>query len=271
MSLKAFLKSRQFIWHLTLILVVIALLLYATLLLLNVYTHHGKSLQVPDFMGLSENDVKEVAKENKLRYTIIDSMFIPDAVPGTIIAQHPHIGDKVKQRRTIYLTISAISPEKVMVPIIVDISLRNAQSQLENVGLRLGKVEYRPSEFLNLVLEKRLNGEPFPDDTMLNKGTEVDLIVGKGLSNERTSVPNLFGMKLGDARNTLYTISLNLGALVYDRSVINANDSLNAQVWKQNPENNPENYIELGTSIDLWLTVDREKIDVNTENSEIEL
>lgn len=269
MSLKTFLKSRQFVWHLTLIIIFFAVLLYITMLSLKIYTHHGKSLHVPDFIGLSENDVQLVVKEKNLRYIIIDSMFVPDAVPGTIIAQHPYVGDKVKQRRTIYLTISAFSPEKVMIPAIVDVSLRDAQSQLENVGLRLGKVEYRPSEYLNLVLDKRLNGESFPNDTMLNKGTEIDLIVGKGLSNERTSVPDLFGITLEDARIMLYTISLNIGAIIYDGSVLNADDSLNSQIWNQKPESNAENYIELGTSVDLWLSVDQEKLYISKENLEI--
>lgn len=270
MSLKTFLKSRQFVTHFALILATVAVLVYITMLLLKVYTHHGKSLNVPDFIGLSEHDVQLVVKEKKLRYSIIDSIFVPEAVPGTIIGQHPNVGVKVKQRRTVYLTISAISPEKVIVPPIVDISLRDAQSQLENVGLRLGKVEYRPSEFLNLVLEKRLNGNVLPNDTMLVKGTEVDLIVGKGLSNERTQVPDLLGATPNEARNTLYAVSLNVGAMIFDRSVITASDSANAQVWKQKPESSAENFIELGTSVDLWLTIDQEKIFINIDNTETE-
>ena len=265
MSLKTFLKSKQFALHFTLVIVVIFVSVYVTMQLLKVYTHHGKSLAVPDFYGMAENDVQLIAKENKLRYTIIDSMFVPDAIPGTVIAQHPDSGERVKERRMIYLTISAISPEKVMLPAIVDISLRDAQSQLENVGLRLGKVEYRPSEFLNLVLDKRLNGQRLSDDTLLNKGTEVDLIVGKGLSNEKTSIPDLFGLTLDEARSTIYTINLNIGAMVYDNSVKTAQDSTVAMVWKQNPDVVANKLVELGTSVDIWLTLDQEKIDSNRE------
>lgn len=264
MSLKAFLKSRQFRLHLTLVVAFIALFVYLTLILLKVYTHHGKSLAVPDFYGLYESDVKMVASENKLRYNIIDSLFVPDAIPGTVISQHPDLDTRVKQRRTIYLIIAAMLPEKVRLPSIVDISLRNAQSQLENVGLRLGKVEYRPSEFLNLVLDKSLNGKPLPDDTILAKGTEIDLVVGKGLSNEKTSVPNLWGMTLEDASEALYAISLNVGAKIYDQSIKNANDSVMAQIWKQKPNDVYGNLIELGSSVDLWLTIDKEKININS-------
>lgn len=269
MSLKTFIRSRQFLIHLVLIIATVAVLVYITMQLLKVYTHHGESLAVPDFKGLSETEVQILAKENQLRYTVNDSVFVPDALPGTVIAQHPASGYPVKENRTIYLTIAAIQPEKVMLPQVVDVSLREAQSRLENAGLRLGQVEFRPSEFLNLVLDKRLNGLKLPDDTILIKGTAVDLIVGRGLSNEKTMVPDLMGMTLQEAKAELYKVSLNTGALVYDQSVETAEDSALVQVWKQEPATGHDHYVELGKSIDLWLTVDREKIDSNLPVEEV--
>lgn len=265
MSLKAFLKSKQILIHLLLVLGLFGLLVYLTLLFLHVYTHHGESMGVPDFKGLTENEVEIVTKQSKLRYNIIDSVFMPDALPGTIIAQQPSVGYQVKQGRTIYLTILAISPEKVMVPTIVDVSLREAESRLESAGLRLGQVVYRPSEFFKLVLDAKYMGKFLPDDTILVKGSVIDLVVGKGLSNEKTLVPELFGLHIDEAKQMLYDVSLNIGALVYDVSFVTAEDSLNAIIWKQNPIRMKTENVELGSSVDLWLTVDREKLDLNTE------
>ncbi|MDA3927983.1 MAG: PASTA domain-containing protein [Prolixibacteraceae bacterium] len=265
MSLKAFLKSKKFLFHLSLAVVVVVVLLYLTMLLIKVYTHHGKTMTVPDFIGLTESEVKIVVKENRLRYNIIDSVFVPDAIPGTIIAQHPEFGYHVKQRRNIYLTISAISPEKVILPFIVDVSLREAKSRLENAGLRLGQIKQRPSEFINLVLEKSLHGEPLPDDTLLIKGTAVDLVVGIGLSNEVTEIPNVLSLTIDEARDLLFAVELNTGAMIYDNSFVTAEDSLFARVWKQDPENSSSKLVGLGTSIDLWLTNDQEKIDLANE------
>lgn len=265
MSLITFLKSKKFLFHLSFSVVLLAVLLYIIMLLLGVYTHHGKSMSVPDFLGLTESEVKVLTQEKKLRYNIVDSVFVPDAIPGTIIAQHPGFGYKVKPRRTIYFTISAISPERVLLPAIVDVSLREAQSRLENAGLRLGKVEYWPHEFINVVLEKSIHGEPLTDDTLLIKGTEVDLLVGKGLSNERTQVPEMTGFGIDQAKKSLYNVGLNTGALVYDNSFKTAEDSIMAIVWKQNPESSKTKFLELGSSVDLWLTIDQEKIDFATD------
>jgi beta-lactam-binding protein with PASTA domain len=264
MSLKAFFKSKAFWINISLLVVFFVLLVYLTLLLLKVYTNHGDTISVPDLTGLGEREVQIVTQQKNLEYTIIDSVFVASTIPGTMISQQPEAGHKVKEGRNIYLTISATQPEKVTLPAVVDVSLREAQSRLENAGLKLGQVEYRPSEFINLVLDKKLNGIRLPDDTLLIKGTAVDLVVGKGLSNEKTIVPDVKGMYLGDANRSLYNLSLNTGALIYDQSVQTTEDSTQARVWKQMPEGDGENLIELGTSVDLWLTVDDEKIDVNT-------
>ena len=274
MSLKAFLKSKTFVVHILLIVALFGVLSYMTLQVLKVYTHHGRSYSVPNFIGLSETNAAILAKQNKIRYQVFDSVFVPEAIPGTVIGQYPEVGYKVKQYRPIFLTMSAIQPEKITLPVIVDVSLREAQSRLENAGLKLGKVEYRPSEFINLVLDKSLNGMPLPNDTVLIKGTSVDLVVGKGLSNEVTQILNLFGYSLNDAKTALYTVGLNIGALVYDNTCLIGEDSLNARIYRQNPAFEVERYLELGTSVDIWLTVDEEKLYVETEddilNSEIE-
>lgn len=267
MSLIAFLKSKKFLFHLFLVAVVIALTIYLTMLLLKVYTHHGKVQQVPDFIGLSEKEVQFVVTENKLRYNLIDSLFVPEATPGTIIAQHPESGYNVKRNRTIYLTIAAISPEKVLLPKLVDVSLREAQSRIENAGLKLGAVEYVPSEFMHVVLKQKRNNIELPEDTLLIKGTAIDLVVGKGPSNERTMVPELVGNQMEPAKEMLYNVGLNVGAIIYDNTFVTAEDSLMAIVWKQYPKSDSTKHIGLGRSVDLWLTIDTEKIDFATNNN----
>lgn len=266
MSLKAFLKSKTFVFHIALILIVMGVLVYLAMLFISVYTHHGKTMPVPDLIGLTEKEVQYEIEAQKLRYRIVDSIFIAEAAPGTIIAQQPKANYKVKARRTIYLTIAAISPEQVVLPEIVNWSIREAQSRLENAGLRLGKVEYIPSEFNKLVLDKKLNGRVLPDDTLLVKGTAVDLVVGQGLSNEVTEVPDLLGADIESAKEMLYNVGLNVGAVIYDNSFETAEDSINALVYRQNPQSNKNETTELGKSVDLWITIDQEKIDNLKDN-----
>ena len=63
-----------------------------------------------------------------------------------------------------------------------------------------------------------------------------------------------------EAKKAIYNVGLNIGVLIYDNSLLTNEDTLNCRVWKQNPAYTSGNYIELGTSVDLWLTVDQEKL-----------
>lgn len=263
MSLKNFLKSKTFALHLSLICLVCIILLLLTTTFLSLYTHHGKVYEVPNFTGLTQTEAHRVAQNSKTRLSIIDSLYVPDSEPGTIIGQYPVAGYRIKQNRTIFLTIAASIPELVDVPRVTDISLREAMTRLETAGLVVSQIIYKPSEFINLVLELQHDGIKVNANEKLPKGTVVTLTVGKGLSNEHASVPSVIGESLKDAEALLYNSSMNIGVLVYDESVINAEDSLNALIWKQNPAAN--NNVELGYSIDLWLTIDSSKIQVDED------
>lgn len=270
MSLKNFLRSKQFLLHISLILLVFIVLLLLTTTFLGLYTHHGKAYAVPDFSGLSLNEADDEADHSKLKLEIIDSLYVPEAVPGTVIDQYPNPGYEVKQGRTIFLTIAAMMPELIDVPRVVDISLREAIARLENAGLVVGRIEYKPSEFINLVLEIRHNGHRLTTADKLPKGSDVVLWVGKGLSDQRIAVPSVVGLTQTEAESRLYSSSLNIGALVYDSTVVAKNDTLTAVVWKQSPAPFSGREVELGASIDLWLTTDKAKVEQPVEDEEID-
>ncbi len=263
MSFKSFLKSRVFFVNLLLAIVFFALVTWLTMTTLRVYTHHGEKISIPNLNGYTEYEVESILKEKNLRYKIIDSAYVASALPGSVIDQQPREGYKVKERRTIYLTIAALSPEKIRVPKVVDVSLREAKSHLENAGFIVGEVEYRPSEFMNLVLANLYNGKRLPADTVLERGSVINLVVGKGLSDEKTNIPELVGLSVNGATNELFAKNLNLGVLIYDQSFESKEDSLNAIIWKQVPAAGVGNKIELGSAIDIWLTVDELKLEEN--------
>lgn len=266
-KIKEFLKRKSVLFNISAIIVFFLVLSIFAILMLKVYTRHGQSVSVPNFKGLSEGDAERLADKNDLRYQIVDSLYMLGAVPGTVIEQYPTAGYKVKENRTIYITLASREAEKVIVPKVVDVSLREAENRLENAGLRLGQVTYKPSEFIDLVLEQLYKGKPTTSSMMLPRGTYVDLVVGRGLSDEQTTVPDLTGITLDEARIALYTVTLNIGALVYDASVLTNADSLQAVVWKQSPASIANNMVGLGSSVDLWLTVDQTKLNKQSDES----
>ena len=55
-----------------------------------------------------------------------------------------------------------------------------------------------------------------------------------------------------------------MGAYVYDNTILKGEDTLNAFVYKQNPEFTDEATLQLGSAIYIWLTVDSAKTKIDS-------
>ncbi len=261
MSFKNFLLSRTFLIQLIIAVVLVIALLWGTMQALKIYTNHGESYPVPDFSGLKKEQAADIASKQKLKIEIVDSVYVNDVPPGAVIDQVPEAGFKVKESRTIFLTINSNQPEQVTLPKLTDISYRQAQVLIENSGLKVGQISYQPSEYNDLVLNVFINSEDIKPGKKVAKGTSIDLVIGRTQGNVATSLPNLIGLSIEEAQNTLTHAMLNMGVLIYDETIITEEDSLNARVWKQSPNPKVVANVNLGSSVDVWITVDDLKIE----------
>ena len=265
-----FIFSKLFLKHLLFAILGLILLIILTFLSLRFYTRHGDSQEVPDFSGLTESQFAAMVENHDMRYTIVDSVHVANVPPGVVIDQSPKPGDKVKTNRTIFITINAVTPEKVLMPKLIDYSYRNAEVMLESFGLKIGKLVYVPSEYANLVVGQQYEGKPVDPGTSLLRGSEIDLLVGRGLSDEKTHLPDLTNLKVEEARIYLQRVSLNVGTVVYDASVVTSQDSAAAVVWKQNPSYSSGVKLQVGSSVDIWATLDSSRISVSGGESPVE-
>jgi beta-lactam-binding protein with PASTA domain len=264
MSLKNFFLSKVFFKNLGLSVTIIVGMVLILLIWLNFYTRHGQARPVPDFFGLTMEQTAKLAKKSRLRYQVIDSVYTTVVPRGCIAEQNPKPGFKVKKWRNIILTINAFKPEMVAVPDLVNLPIRQALKLIESSGLQMGQPRYKPDLSVNIVLDQLCNGKKIAEGDSLQKGSVIDLILGKGLSNQRTSVPDLMGMNLEPARNKILVSALSLGTYVYDNSILKGDDSVKAFVYKQNPEYKENASLQLGSAIYLWLTVDSAKLPVDS-------
>jgi beta-lactam-binding protein with PASTA domain len=260
MSLKNFILSKTFLKNLALAAVIAVGIIMMTLIWLNFYTRHGQSRAVPGFIGLTMEQTRKLAKKNKVLYQVIDSVYTSDVPRGCIAEQSPKAGFRAKKWRNIMLTINAFNPEMVAMPNLVDLPKRQAIALIESAGLEMGTPRYVPDISIDVVIKQLYNGREIQGGDSLQKGSVIDLILGKGLSNQRTSVPDLMGMNIQDAKNRILGASLTLVTSIYDNTITTGQDSLKAFVYKQNPDYNPDATLQLGSSIYLWLTVDSARI-----------
>lgn len=243
-----------------------------SLLFLQIYTHHGQAKQVPDFQGMNLEEVEKITIKHKLQFIIIDSVYSQQVEKGHVVYQNPEPGFKVKKNRKIFLTINAVKPEMIKVPDVVGLSLRQAKALLQTRGLIIGKLSFVPDLAINNVLKQKNNGVEIVEGDSLKKNAIIDLVLGKGLSNLKTLVPNLVSLDLETAKQKILGSSMNLGAFTFDETIEDEKDSITAFIWKQNPEYIEDYRIPLGSSMYIWLTVDSAKLpQPNTTTGEMEL
>ncbi|MEA3447601.1 MAG: PASTA domain-containing protein [Bacteroidota bacterium] len=255
-----FIVSKLFLYNFLLVLLIVAVLFTGVWVFLRVYTDHGEVLTVPALVGLHEAEVKDICSQKGLRYEIMDSVYSDDVELGAIAEQNPRAGSKVKFRRRIYLIKNAEQPETVPLPDIYDISFRQARSILEAYGLQPGRLEYIPDIGKNVVLRMKINGEIVKAGIEVLKGDTVDLVLGQGLSDDKTYVPNVEGLTIDAATTVLNDRFLNVGAVLYDESVSSKKDTLSSKIFKQYPPFDTINHVNLGTFVDVWLSTDTMKI-----------
>ncbi len=251
-----FLVSRIFWKHLTIIAGIAIFITLSVFIGLKIYTKHGKAYAVPDLRGLTVEEAEMVTRARRLRFKVSDSVFISHESRGTVIDQNPAPNFRVKENRTIFLTINAMNPERVPMPDVTGVSLRQARAIIETRGLEVGKLIYVPDIAMNNVLRQQYEDDDIKPGEMVTRGERIDLVLGEGLSTRTTYVPDLLYLTLEEARNRILESSLNLGATLYDKTVENEEDSLNAFIWRQRPEYEEDIQIRLGSIIDLWLSVD---------------
>jgi len=261
MELLRFLVSRLFLRNLFLAFAITFVVVIVIFLFLRIYTRHGQAMAVPDVRGLTLEETGQLILERKLLYKVVDSTYNSTVGRGCVVEQNPPPEFRVKKYRTIFITINAFNPEMVRMPDLVGVTLRQARVIAENAGLKVGRLTYVPDIAVNNVLQQKYKGTIIEAGDSIIKGSTVDLTLGRGLSDDKTVTPDLIGMILKEAEDRIISRYLNIGAVIYDGTIYTGEDSARAFVWKQKPsyEENKE-LINLGASVDIWLTVDSLKL-----------
>ncbi|MCD4698731.1 MAG: hypothetical protein K8S16_21070 [Bacteroidales bacterium] len=247
-----FIISKKFYVQLMLAAITLLLLFFILGRYLKMYTKHGKESQLPDFYGYTLPEIDSAGYTDFYDFFVIDSMYNDNMKKGAIAIQNPLPGSKVKKGRNVYFTIIASTPEKVIMPDLKDLTLRQAINILDAHKLKTGKLLYRPSFDKNAVLEQFYNEDTiFPGDT-LEKGSLINLVIGSGERNYKIPVPFLIGLSREKAIYELNIASFNLGNEFYMDSI---QDEF-ARVYMQEPMMDVEIPYFPGDSVHLWYKSD---------------
>ena len=181
MNFFRFLKSKSFFTQIGIALISILLFVAFLQWWLGFTTNHDQKIQVPDLHKMSLLDVENTLKDLDLDFLVIDSAsYNPNYPKKSVIEQTPEAGDFVKEKRKIYLTLNPSKYRDIRMPDIYGLSRRQAITQLQSIGFKIGDFSYVADIGKDVVRGIKSNDKKVKPGTKLSKNTVIDLILGDG-------------------------------------------------------------------------------------------
>lgn len=252
----AFVSTKHFVKQVGLVILCYLLIVGGTLLYLDIRTHHGEKIAVPNVIGKHVDNIDDLLDDSGLDYIILDSVYRPDVPAGTIVKQNPEPTSRskvfVKSSRILEISLSK-KVRLVAVPDLLHKSKRYAESILKNRGLKFKfSYEISPND-IDAVITQKFNGRKILEGYKIPYGSVIHLTIGKGSKDDPFEVPDLYGYTLSQADSIVYelpSVSLIIGDCVGCKT---KRDSLTARIYSQTPEYFKDNMRPPGSDIVIFL------------------
>lgn len=141
------LMSGKFWANIGAMLIVVVLLCLGVKFGLDLYTHHGEEIVVPDVKHKVFSDAEQLLSNRGLEIQVVDTGYVKTLPPDCVLDQMLAPGSKVKRGRVVYVVInSAHSPMLTLPDIIDNNSYREARANLIAMGFKVGPPQYVPGE-----------------------------------------------------------------------------------------------------------------------------
>lgn len=246
MGYLGFLTKKKFYISLGLAIIITLILVLLSFRFLKSYTRYGEALVLPDFSGMTLQELEEYRYNDVFDFVVNDSVFANELRPGSIVMHYPSPHSKVKRDRNVYITIVALNPEMTIMPDLKDLTVRQAVTILKNRDLTIGRLIYVPDMADNAVLGHYYNQDTIMAGEELLSGSEIDLLIGQ-VNNIPGHVPFLIGKDKQTAIDVIFISSFNKGRIRYWDSLA----MKDGKVYRQSPEWTEE--ARRGQAIDIWL------------------
>lgn len=181
-------KSGVIFWvNILLMIIVLISIPVGGLYMLDIITHNGEKIAVPNIIGKNAYEAEILLREHGLQATISDSIYNKIEKPGVILAQTPQAGKEVKSGRIVYLTMNLSSEPLAKLPDLANnCSRREAEAQLKAMGFKLTATKFVEGYPKDLVISLTQGNRKLYAGDMVSKERAITLSVGAGDPKEDT-------------------------------------------------------------------------------------
>ena len=200
-----------------------------------------KEVKVPDLVGKNVEDAKKQLEALNLVLVEADRE-VNDAAEGTIIKMKPDADTMVKEKSEVRVIVSS-GPKGTKMPDLEDLDLDRAKTILKSYGIEITDKDIT-EDFSDNVPKGQIMGQTPNKDTEINSKTKVTLVVSKGAQIKLSTVPNVAGLDVEEAKSRLADAKLK--SVVKEKETQNQNE--NGKVLSQSIEGSK---VEQGTPITI--------------------
>lgn len=219
-------------------------LVWGTFRWLEVYTHHGKEVPVPNVVDMPVHQAVKVLEDMGLAVEVDSFKYEPKYKPLSVLQIYPTAGSRVKEGRAIILKVNPKTWAKVEVPDVLDKYKGLAFSRLKLVGLKVGDTIYEANIQKDAIIRMEMNGAEIKPGTLLPKFSVIDLIIGSGpLRN--IAVPDVVGLTVKEARAVIKKYHFEVGIVEFADG-----EDEEAIVYYQDPDRGVKR--DQGMQVDIW-------------------
>lgn len=182
-----------------LILIILAIVVAGILKTVSALTTK-KDVQIPELVGLTEEQAIQKIKESNLIYEKESEDYNKDYAEGQIYEQTPkyRANYTIKEKSTIKVKVSK-GTEKVVVPKVVGMTYDEAVKALEDAKLKAERVE----ETSKTIQEGYVISQEIEANESANAGDAIKIHVSIGTGIAQVVMPNVVGYSEENAKNAL--------------------------------------------------------------------
>tara|TARA_B100000945_G_scaffold317375_1_gene320099 strand:- start:63 stop:992 length:930 start_codon:yes stop_codon:yes gene_type:complete len=184
------------------------------LIFFPIYTGGSSSeVYIPDVRDKYLSEARDLLLKSGLEVVEIDIPWSPGTVPGTVVGVNPQPPTKVKKGRLIEISIAG-TEKSIVMPDLINYTVRNAQIEIEKLNLRQDTVKY---EYSNSVSKGIVIDQTPQKNLTVTSGHPVTLIVSDGPIPGIIKIPELDtgDILLERAKSLILQSTLEVGEINY--------------------------------------------------------
>ena len=255
-----FISTKLFLVNFAKMLGVIALFLFIIFKGLTCYTNHGEWRTMGNYIGKKLAEAEKAADRQNFRMVVTDSIFVPGKPATTVLEQTPKSGAKVKEHRTVYVTIVKSKADQIPITKVTSFYgkpyelkkkelMQNFQIQSKIAGYRFD--EGMPNHILAVIYrgDTIVNADAPREDVLVDKGDVLEFILSEK-GGAAITIPDLTCKRFEEVKFLLEASELSIGEVKEQGTITNRNAAF---IISQNPTGNGISTISSGQSINLTI------------------